>query len=87
MAAGTPYTRTLRRALANVGTPERLADHLQIKKTELMLWLSGERTPPAQVFLDALDLVAHGPLLEPKAAKEGEPKKPPSASRRPPKDR
>jgi hypothetical protein len=87
VAADTPYTRTLRRALATVGTPERLATYLHVKKTELMLWLSGERTPPAQVYLDALDLVAHGAMYDPQAASETGPKKPPSPSRRPPKDR
>ena len=70
-----------------MGTPERLATYLHVKKTELMLWLSGERTPPAQVYLEALDLVAHGALYEPEARSEVEPRKPPSRSRRPPKDR
>jgi hypothetical protein len=59
----TSRTRTLRRALeACDGKPEALANALAVTTPELSRWLVGIETPPTRVYLDALDLVARGPL-------------------------
>ena len=54
----TASVRTLRRALATVGSEERLAAELQVSLVELSSWLSGERIAPSEVFIKALDIVA-----------------------------
>jgi len=54
----TASLRTLRRALATVGSEERLAAELQVSLVELSSWLSGERIAPSEVFIKALDIVA-----------------------------
>ena len=50
--------RTLRRALATVGSEERLAAALEVSLLDLSSWLSGERIAPSEVFIKALDIVA-----------------------------
>jgi len=50
--------RTLRRALATVGSEERLAAALEVSLLDLSSWLSGERIAPSEVFIRALDIVA-----------------------------
>jgi len=50
--------RTLRRALATVGSEERLAAELHVSLIDLSSWLSGERIAPNEVFIEALDIVA-----------------------------
>jgi hypothetical protein len=62
MAHGTVYTRTLRRALEACGGAEQLAGALSVAVSDLTAWMDGAQTPPAQVFLDALDLVSRGSL-------------------------
>jgi hypothetical protein len=54
----TASIRTLRRALATLGSEERLAAELQVSLVELSSWLSGERVAPSEVFIKALDIVA-----------------------------
>ena len=54
----TASVRTLRRALATLGSEERLAAELQVSLVELSSWLSGERIAPSEVFIKALDIVA-----------------------------
>ena len=54
----TPQIRTLKRALAKLGTPERLAAALQITPAELDDYLTAKKPLPNQAFLDALDIVA-----------------------------
>ena len=54
----TASLRTLRRALATLGSEERLAAELQVSLVELSSWLSGERIAPSEVFIKALDIVA-----------------------------
>jgi hypothetical protein len=51
-------TRTLRRALATIGSEERLAAALNCSPLELVRWLSGEKPAPSEVFIAALDIVA-----------------------------
>jgi len=50
--------RTLRRALATIGSEERLAAALDVSVLDLSSWLSGERVAPGEVFMKALDIVA-----------------------------
>lgn len=54
----TASLRTLRRALATVGSEERLAAALEVSVIDVSSWLSGERVAPAEVFIKALDIVA-----------------------------
>ena len=59
----TSQTRTLRRALdACGGKPEKLARVLGVSIQDLSEWLLGRKAPPMRVYLDALDVVARGPL-------------------------
>jgi hypothetical protein len=57
-ASDTASIRTLRRALATIGSEERLAAELQVSLVDLSSWLSGERIAPGEVFIRALDIVA-----------------------------
>jgi hypothetical protein len=54
----TASIRTLRRALATLGSEERLAAELNVSLVDLASWLSGERIAPGEVFIRALDIVA-----------------------------
>ena len=58
MGKDTATTRTLRRALATIGSEERLAAALNCSPFELVRWLSGEKAAPSEVFIAALDIVA-----------------------------
>ena len=58
MGKDTATTRTLRRALATIGSEERLAAALNCSPLELVRWLSGEKPAPSDVFIAALDIVA-----------------------------
>jgi len=58
MQKDTASIRTLRRALATVGSEERLAAELGVSVVDLSSWLSGERVAPSPVFMKALDIVA-----------------------------
>jgi hypothetical protein len=50
--------RTLRRALATIGSEERLAAALNCSPLDLVRWISGEAAAPGEVFIAALDIVA-----------------------------
>ena len=58
MQKDTASIRTLRRALATVGSEERLAAELGVSVLDVSSWLSGERVAPGDVFMKALDIVA-----------------------------
>jgi DNA-binding transcriptional regulator YdaS (Cro superfamily) len=58
MGKDTASIRTLRRALATVGSEERLAAELKVSPLDLVRWISGEKAAPAEVFIAALDIVA-----------------------------
>ena len=60
-ASDTASIRTLRRALATVGSEERLAAELGVSLVDLSAWLAGERVAPGEVFMAALDIVARTP--------------------------
>ena len=62
MAKNTATIRTLRRALATIGSEERLAAALACSPLELVRWLSGEAPAPGEIFIAALDIVAGGGL-------------------------
>ena len=61
MGKDTASIRTLRRALATLGSEERLAAELEVSLVDLSSWLSGERIAPSEVFIKALDIVAKTP--------------------------
>ena len=64
----TVHTRTLLRALqAYGGNREALASQLEVSIPELSAWLEGSGTPPTRIYLQALDIVARGPLHVPTA--------------------
>ena len=58
MQKDTASIRTLRRALATLGSEERLANELGVSVVDVSAWLSGERVAPGDVFMKALDIVA-----------------------------
>lgn len=58
MAKDTATIRTLRRALATLGSEERLAAALNCSPLELVRWISGEKPAPSEIFFAALDIVA-----------------------------
>ena len=58
MQKDTASIRTLRRALATVGSEERLAAELGVSLVDLSSWLAGEQVAPSPVFMKALDIVA-----------------------------
>ena len=61
MQRDTVYTRTVRRALDDVGGIEQLASLLKVSATEIESWLSGKSSPGNALFLKMLDIVAKGP--------------------------
>lgn len=60
MTTTNPHIRTLQRALAIVGTKERLAVALEISVAELESYVNGEKPLPNELFILALDIVAYG---------------------------
>lgn len=54
----TPQVRTLRRAMETLGGMPELAARLGVDPSDLHGWLSGESTPPTNVYVAALDIVA-----------------------------
>ncbi|HEY3074423.1 MAG TPA: YdaS family helix-turn-helix protein [Burkholderiales bacterium] len=61
MGKDTAHTRTLRRAVEVVGSPEELAETLGVSPESLAAWLAGEQALPNEVYMRALDLVSQGP--------------------------
>ena len=61
MQTDTVYTRTVRRAVDDVGGIEQLASLLKVSATEIESWLSGKSSPGNALFLKMLDIVAKGP--------------------------
>jgi hypothetical protein len=53
----TVYTRVLHRACQILGGVDALAAHLRVSSLLVHKWLEGEDVPPANVFLNAVDLV------------------------------
>ena len=49
----TATIRTLRRALATIGSEERLAAALDCSPLDLVRWLSGEKPAPGEIFIAA----------------------------------
>ena len=60
MLRSTPQTRTLLRAINACGGVMKLAKALDVTVGDLTFWIQGHVTPPAPVFIQALDLVAGG---------------------------
>jgi hypothetical protein len=63
--AGSAPTRTLALAAKTLGGAQALAERLGVEQAILERWMAGEATPPHDVFLQALDIVAGGPRLDP----------------------
>jgi hypothetical protein len=57
MSAGGVHARTLARAILIAGSVDVLALRLGVDPFALGVWLRGERKPPVQVFLRAVDIV------------------------------
>jgi len=57
----TVYTRTVRRAIDDMGGIEQLAALLKVSRAEIESWLSGKSPPGNAHFLQMLDVVAKGP--------------------------
>ena len=63
-------TRTLALAAKTLGGAQALAERLGVEQAALERWMAGEDTPPYDVFLKALDIVAAGPRLDPAARQD-----------------
>jgi DNA-binding transcriptional regulator YiaG len=57
----TVYTRTVRRAMDDVGGMESLAALLKVSASDIESWLSGKSSPGNAEFLQMLDIVSKGP--------------------------
>ena len=57
----TVYTRTVQRAMDDMGGIEQLAALLKVSTAEIESWLSGKSSPGNAHFLQMLDVVAKGP--------------------------
>ena len=57
----TVYTRTVRRAMDDVGGIESLAALLKVSTVEIEAWLSGKSSPGNAEFLQMIDIVSKGP--------------------------
>jgi hypothetical protein len=62
MATSDRYTAVLRTAADTAGGESKLAFLLGVPAEELHLWLEGKIAPPLSAFLNALDVIADGPL-------------------------
>jgi hypothetical protein len=60
----TVYSRALERAAEILGGAEELRSFLSVRKSVLGLWMSGYGTPPDDVFLRVVDLLAEHQLQE-----------------------
>jgi DNA-binding transcriptional regulator YiaG len=63
--ADTPKVRTLRRAAEVVGSPEALAEALDVSPEMVSAWLLGQQAPSNDAYMRALDLVSQGPHHNP----------------------
>ena len=54
-----PHVRSLKRAIEILGSKTRLATALEISEEELDGYLAG-KPMPTEMFIEALDSVAHG---------------------------
>ena len=67
MRKSTVYTRTLSVAAESLGGVQPLANRLKVEPAALQRWIAGEEFPPHEAFLQALDIVAAGPRVDPDA--------------------
>jgi hypothetical protein len=51
------YTETLKRAAVICGGEQQLALHLKVTPSHLALWIAGTESPPARIFLKAVDVL------------------------------
>jgi DNA-binding transcriptional regulator YdaS (Cro superfamily) len=64
------YTRALKRAAEIAGGDDALASRLKVKPASLASWLNGSVTPPAEVFLEAVDVISAHELSSLRPAKD-----------------
>ena len=57
MERETIFTRTMRGAIAALGTPEQLADALGASVEAVDAWVTGVKVPPPTAFMVALDII------------------------------
>ena len=57
------YAQILSQAERILGGRARLADVLKVPIEKVDAWLAGAETPPLQIFLASLDLIADGPYV------------------------
>jgi hypothetical protein len=58
----TVSRRTLARAIEIAGSDRKLATFLQLELADIRSWASGTATPPTNVFLALMDIVAANAL-------------------------
>jgi hypothetical protein len=75
------YIRTLARAAEIVGGATELAFRLKVTPSHLSLWMGGLEPCPANVFLQAVDLVLEREISAQRAPLAGEPRELPDAVR------
>jgi len=63
--ADTPKLRTLQRAVEVVGSPEALAEALDVSPEMVSAWLLGQQAVSNDAYMRALDLVSQGPHHNP----------------------
>ena len=61
----TPKLRTLQRAVEVVGSPEALAEALDVSPEMVSAWLLGQQAVSNDAYMRALDLVSQGPHHNP----------------------
>lgn len=62
----TRYTTALSRAERILGSRARMAAYLRVPEGQIDAWLEGEESPPLDVFLRSLDVIADGPYVRPR---------------------
>lgn len=60
VSTDTAQARTLNRAVNVCGGLAPLAETLGVSAETLAIWVTGQATPPLNIYLKALDLVAGG---------------------------
>lgn len=65
----TARTRTVRRAVEELGGTRALADVLGVTLLDVVNWVSDAAQPHDAAFFAALDIVASGPLCHPRSAR------------------
>ncbi len=57
----TLYADALWEAELTIGGRAQLAAFFHVPKEKIAAWVTGQETPPLEVFLNSLDVIADGP--------------------------